>query len=795
MRTRRRHVGVVFLTVVLAAGVLAAAPVRAGGAAIGFGKGLLSLERSERPTSLQFGPDGRLYVAQLDGKIYAYAIVRDGPNTYRVGATETISAVRSIPNHDDDGTLNPSVTGRFVTGMLVVGTAVRPVLYVTSSDPRIGNSETGDTGLDTNSGSLSRLAWTGTRWRHRVLVVGLPRSEEVHATNGLAVDAASDTLYIAQGGHTNMGAPSASFNFLPEYALSGAILSVDLVAVGNGPYELPTLNDRSRPGSPDANDPFGGNDGRNQAKIVPGGPVQVYSPGFRNPYDVLLASNGLLYATDNGPNAGAGGLPAGEGPGGVCTDEPQEPGETAFDSLHLVEGPDDYNGAPNPTRGNTENTWGNRSPVAAVGANPVECDFLDSGPARGSLATFPESTNGIAEYTASNFEGAMQGDLLLVTLLDNLVSRVQLSTDGSTASSVDTLFSGVAKRPLDVTTQPDSGPFPGTIWVADHPSGKIAVFEPNDYDGTPPPCTGLHDPALDEDGDGYDNADELANGTDPCSAADVPPDADGDLTSDGADPDDDNDGLGDEVDAFAVDPDDGRSSTLPLRLTWDAGDPSPGGLLDSGFTGLMSDGVRDYADRFDPSAMTVGSATGSLTIDAAGEGTSHGPANTQDFGFQAGIDIGPTSGTFRLRGRVVAPFGDQAPEPGQAVGIVLGTGGQDDYVELSLTADGVSFLRERNGTIGARRSTPFVLPGPEAVDLILEVDPAASTVQPRYASVNAGAAGPAIALGPPVSVPAGWIAATAGLAVGVTATSEGPAPTFPAVWDSLKATSLVGGAP
>ena len=76
---------------------------------------------------------------------------------------------------------------------------------------------------------------------------------------------------------------------MPEYALSAAILEIDLAAIGNTTYDLPTLDDEDRAGNPDANDPFGGNDGKNQAKIVPGGPVQVYAPGFRNAYDLVIA--------------------------------------------------------------------------------------------------------------------------------------------------------------------------------------------------------------------------------------------------------------------------------------------------------------------------------------------------------------------------------------------------------------------------------------------------------------------------------------------------------------------------
>jgi hypothetical protein len=769
------------LGVVVAASLLAPGGAGAGEPGIGFAKGDLAGEISVRPTSLQFGPDGRLYVAQLDGTINAYSIVRHGPGDYEVAATETLTQIAAIRNHDDDGTVNPDVTGRFVLGLLVVGTPARPVIYATSSDPRWGGDEAGDTNLDTNSGTISRLRWNGTAWRHRILVRGLPRSEEVHAPNGLVLD--DGTMYVAVGGNTNMGAPSWEFAFLPEYALSGAILSVDLAGLGELPYDLPTLNDRSRPGNPDPHDPFGGNDGRNQARIVPGGPVQVYSPGFRNPYDLTIASNGRMYATDNGPNAGAGGPPVGEGPGGACTNEVNEPGISAHDSLHLVEGPSDYHGAANPTRGNTDNTWGTQSPVPAE--NPIECDWLPPGPERGSLATFPESTNGLEEYTATNFGGAMQGDLLATTLLDNLVYRIRLSPDGTEVDSVDALFSTVAKRPLDVTSQPDAGPFPGTIWVADQPSGRIVAFEPNDYGGTPPDCSGADDPGLDEDADGYANDDEIDNGTDPCSAGDVPPDADGDFVSDRTDPDDDDDGRNDAIDAFAVDPDDG--GTLPLSLTWDPGDDDPGGLIETGFTGLMSDGLTDYLDRFEPSAMTVGSATGSLTVDAVPAGTARGVKNTQRFGFQAGLDVSTSTAPFRVRGRVVAPFAGGAPQPGQEIGVFVGTGTQDDYVHVVLGADGVSALRERAGAIDAARSRALVLPGPNSVDVMLDVDPTARTVQPRFAIPGGGGSG---LVGAPIPIPASWIDAPGGLAVGLIATSRGPGPRFPGSWDFLKAVPL-----
>ncbi len=753
---------------------------------VGFGKSLLTGEGSDFPTTLQFGPDGRLYVGQFDGTINAYTISRDGRNDYTVTATETIDRVARILNHDDDGTPRPDVEGRLVTGLLVVGTAANPTLYVSSSDPRLGGIELGDVGLDTNSGVVSRLRWTGTKWVRRDLVRGLPRSEEVHLPNGLALDPATKTLYLAVGGNTNMGAASAAFAELPEYALSAAILSIDLENLGSTPYDIPTLDDLTRSGNPDPNDPFGGNDGLNQAKIVPGGPVQVFSPGYRNPYDLMIADNGNLYGTDNGSNAGAGGLPVGEGTS-ACTNEAQEGGSTNADSLHLIfEG--HYGGHPNPTRASTANTFGGQSPVPA--GDPAQCAWLTPGPARGSIATFPESTNGIAQYRATNFSGAMTGDLLLASLRDELIVRVELNGTGDAVVSTTTLFSSVGRRPLDLTTQGDDDAFPGTIWVVNHAASTIVVFEPNDYDGTPGPCTDIYDILLDDDADGFSNADEVDNGTDPCSAGDIPADADGDRISDLNDPDDDNDSLADTSDRFALDPTNGAAESLPVRLTWDPGSGQQGGVADTGFTGLMTNGVSDYSTLFDPSKMTVGSATGTLTIDEVSDGTAHGAVNTQRFGFQLGMDADPaTTGSFLLRTRILAPFAGMVPQAGQSMGVMLGTGEQDHYVELSTSGSGEVSFRLENGGVTSVVSVPLALPGPDSVELTLKVDPSAGSIVARYAAESGGVVGPTIRVAGPVSVPKRWFSSKP-IAMGLISTSDGTGTPFPATWDYLRATPL-----
>jgi glucose/arabinose dehydrogenase len=378
---------------------------------VGFGKSTLAGTASTYPTSLQFGPDGRLYVGQLDGVIYAYTVVRNGPNDYAVTATEKISKIKKIPNHDDNGALNPNLKTRALTGMLVTGTPSKPVIYATSSDPRLtGGPYYVNKSIDTNSSMVSKVVWKQTKWKRVDLVRGLPRAYVEHMANGLALDSSTNTLYVAQGGNSNMGAKGGLFGHLPEYAYSAAILKIDLTAIGNQTYDLPTLVDEQLPG---LTGPFGGDRGRHQARIVPSSPVQVYAPGFRNPYDLLLTPTGKLYTIDNGPNAGAGDVPVGEGPEGTCTNAKHEPGTTYRDSLHLVTGPGYYGGHPNPTRGNRANTFNRTNPQSPVPvANPIECDARPAGE-NGALAVLPSSGDGFTQYLATNFGGEMTGDLIV----------------------------------------------------------------------------------------------------------------------------------------------------------------------------------------------------------------------------------------------------------------------------------------------------------------------------------------------------------------------------------------------
>jgi len=441
---------------------------------IEFSNSMLNGAAITRGTSVQFGPDNKLYVTEMNGAIKVFDVTRAGKDDYTATLLETITTLQTVPNHNDDGTPVDLGNKRLVTGFLVTGTAATPIIYAASSDPRQAAGPSGlDANLDTNSGILHKLTKSGDGWIKQDIVRGLPRSEENHVPNGIVKR--GDKIYLLTGGHTNEGAPSNNFAFTPEYALSAALLEIDLGAIGTGTYDLPTLDDEDRAGVNDANDPFGGNDGKNQAKLIPNGPVKVYATGYRNAFDLLDASNGKLYTFDNGPNSPWGGIPIN------CSNQVVEGGGTHNDQLHVIEA-GDYGGHPNPTRGSKNNTFNESNPQSPIEgpAFPGDCTYKPGGQGDGSLTVIKGSTNGLVEYTASNFGGQMQGDIIAVSF-NKKVTRIELTANGLGVAGQQVLLSKFGSAPLDVTTTGDNGPFPGTLWVVDNLGVGIFVLEPGDF--------------------------------------------------------------------------------------------------------------------------------------------------------------------------------------------------------------------------------------------------------------------------------------------------------------------------
>lgn len=886
-------------------------------------------------TSLQFGPDGLLYVSEVDGDIQVFEIIRNGTtNEYEVVSSETIDLIQSIPNHNDDGSSAGGTSTRQVTGLEVGGSVGAVEVYVTSSDSRIGaGGGGGDAGLDTNSGVITRLTRNGAGWDAVDIVRGLPRSEENHAPNGLEIatidsrddngDLAPDRfLIVSIGGLTNAGSPSNNFAFISEYALSGAVLAVNLDVLEDMPinidggrsyvYDLPTLDDPTRtnlngiidPDDPgydgvDINDPFGGNDGLNQAKLVPGSPVEMFSPGYRNTYDLVVKQNGAVYVTDNGANGGWGGYPENEAtpnvtnnyrsgePGSNGTDlaNGNEPQVNNEDHLNLVTTDIQtytfgsiYGGHPSPIRANVNAGWYARGshtqdPLDADGdgqtngyfrtvpydpdavgeaadqnlalpadwppvdptlintnnadfrapgennpdsANPAFAPFVD--PLDDiTVTTWQNNTNGIDEYTASNFAGALQG-ALIAGKSGGTAHIVTLDASGQLDTLHENFFSGLGGNPLGITAQGDSDLFPGTIWMATFNS-NIVILEPNDFVICVEPGEPGYDPSADNDFDGYTNQDEEDNGTDPCSGASQPNDFDDDNISDLNDPDDDGDGINDASDAAQL--------GVPLNLNVENelfsdqldGNGNTLGYLGLGLTGLMNNGAPnpnwlDWIDRTDMGTGpndVLGGAIGAVTIQQTG-GTAAGAANTQEKAFQYTVNVSTATGPFSVNSRMsgltesgqLYPFtvdpGDLPPNQG----IQIGTGFQDNYIEFVVTQSGLMLREEVNDSTAEQIITalsPAERPQAADEDIVLHllVNPMSGAVEGQY-SVNGA---------PPTSV--GSITAEGAvldaiqqisveLAVGLIGTSGAPNDPgnlndddeFAATWDTL---FVVGSAP
>ncbi|MBL7473173.1 PKD domain-containing protein [Robertkochia sediminum] len=850
-------------------------------------------ETLNNPTSLDFGPNGALYVTQQNGTIWEMFIERDeapsGNGTYTVVNQNVINVIKNLtPNHNDDGTIF-NTAQRQITGILTSGTAENPILYVTSSDYRIGGGPSrGDFNLDTNSGVLSRLTWNGQQWEKVDLVRGLPRSEENHSTNGLDMFTRNGEtfLLIQSGGNTNMGAPSNNFAGATETFLSAALLIVNLTqleeieAANGGPfadprtggtpyvYDLPTLNDPERPditnadaafpygsGHPmynatiDVGDPWGGNNGLNQAFAEPGGPVQVFSPGYRNAYDVVISENGKIYTSDNGPNSTWGGPPpiydsAGNlkgdnsntdynpGAGDYVTNEFNVTnGVTHGDQLHYIGTINDANGTyyaghPTPVRAfpvkagiikykDVDGSWVNQGTyslselltgvsgyfnttftLANFPDDPREGDYITDELNNPNLNIFDivgSSTNGICEYTATNFNGALKGNLLTASYSGN-INRYVLDASGTSLVAKNNAFlSGFGSIPLDVIAQGDNDPFPGTIWAVTYGADNLTIFEPADFITCILPDDPDYDPLADYDGDQFTNQDEVDSGTDPCSAGSQPNDNDNDKISDLNDPDDDNDGIPDLQDPFAIDPDNGLATAIPLSYDLFNNDPGTG-FFGLGFTGLMLDpaGATNYLDQYDEENLSFGGAAGKASIDFVDAGDARAGSNSQLNAFQLGVNVDTNTPPLTVQSVVETPFNGTQPTGGQSYGIYIGTGVQNNYLKFALsegvsTGDGVAGLDlvlEVNDvvTLDEKIDVPGIIDA-NGVTLYISIDPAQETATAFY-SLDSGIT--IVPFGVTVALPSSFLdpADNQGLAVGIISTA-GTGTAYTATWDNL----------
>ncbi len=227
------------------------------------------------------------------------------------------------------------------------------------------------------------------------------------------------------------------------------------------------------------------------------------------------------------------------------------------------------------------------------------------------MTTFASSTNGIDEYTASNFGGAMKGDLIAAGYVKNEIYRIQLNAAGDAVASNTMLFSTVGQGPSISSRRGIRIPSPErsgsptrraeTSWHSSRTTSGPAAG---------PRARAPMIPLSTRTVTATTTPTRSTTGPIPAPRPTSRQTGTAISLSNLNDPDDDNDGTPDTSDPFAIDPDNGTTTALPVVYTWENDAPNPGGILNLGFTGLMTNGTSNYENLFDPNKMTAGGAAG-----------------------------------------------------------------------------------------------------------------------------------------------------------------------------------------
>jgi len=373
---------------------------------------------------MTMGPDGRLYAGCDDGRIYRFDIQADG-------SLKTPVAFDVIRRKHGGA--------RFVVGLAFDprSTATNPILWVThtatSSLLRGGV-------VGANFTSKVSVISGASLGQYRDAVINLPRSIRDHFTMQ-PVFGPDGALYFCQASQSSMGKADVIWGNRPERLLSGAILRLDVAALGTK-----TIN--ALP--PDA--------GGSYDPSAPGAQLTVYADGVRNAFDLLWHRNGHLYAAANGSAAG-GNTPA--GPAGSAVPSLTNVSKPETDYLfRIVKG--GYYGHPNPQRGFYVLNGGN--PTA--GTDPFEVSDYPVGvkpdprwkPAIYDLGVH-RAPSGSIEYKGNAFGGALNGKMLITRYSggDDIIALTLNSVGG--VAKVETGLPGLTglTDPVDLVQHPKSG--------------------------------------------------------------------------------------------------------------------------------------------------------------------------------------------------------------------------------------------------------------------------------------------------------------------------------------------------
>lgn len=392
-------------------------------------------------TSAAWGPDGKLYVCSLEGAIHVITYDDD----YTVLSNDFKVGISNLTNRDSLGVVfNP-----YDVYDPQDPTSLK--LYIAHGE-HFQNGGGAFTGSSDFTGQVTIL--TGPDFdTPQPLVTGLPLSNHDHGLNGMFVDDNGDLL-LCSGSNTNAGIKWPLSGDVPESPLSAALLKICLSRPGfNGAVEY----EDSVTGALVADQVYG-----EQIDVVSGVDVEVYAPGLRNSLDVLVHTNGYMYATDNGPNNNYG-------PASLdMVTQGGYPHPSGPDALDLIE-PGRYYGAPNRARGRYDERQG----VYRSNYTP-SIPHVHAGP----LTSVNASTNGLDEYRATAFNSGMRGDLVAMKWNSGIWQIVLDATGRKVSTKVLHATSSAPfgqNRGLDLVTGPG-----GAILAIDYNGNRVRAQVPDD---------------------------------------------------------------------------------------------------------------------------------------------------------------------------------------------------------------------------------------------------------------------------------------------------------------------------
>lgn len=377
-------------------------------------------------TSIEFGPDGKLYVATITGEVHRWSVNADG--TINKASQETLS-LDYLKEADGD---RRGIVG-FVFDPDKPGT-----IWISDNAPIPREAKAFDT--PEFSGRVSKItlgeggSFVGAK--AETYITGLPRSGGDHLTNSLEFrdnpnagqpGEPDHLLYLSQGSNSAAGAPDDAWGARPERLLNAAILEIDPTRtpptggfdVRTEPVSLTDDPKKTFPASQfNADGTYPGSYNPFAADAV----LKIFATGVRNAYDLVWHSNGQLYVPTNGTASG-----------GKTPNDPTQPGldtvisnsPKQYDYFFTVE-EGKYYGHPNVLRDeyvlNGGNPTGGRDPNEVVGGNDgnnntdgyqvgvrPDGDYdLDGVYNLG----YNRSPNGATEYTGNAFGSNLKGAIL-----------------------------------------------------------------------------------------------------------------------------------------------------------------------------------------------------------------------------------------------------------------------------------------------------------------------------------------------------------------------------------------------